>query len=231
MSLCHSMRHFVAAQKMLDIHKSRDLVSLQTIICMIVFLQSAARISTCYSYIGVAVTAAVKLGLHRKTRNGTNPVEQEIRKRAFWIVQKTDVYIGQILGLPTLLDLEDVDQELPLEVDDEYITPQGIYHPLGDNKFTIQAAANAHTALKMIMAKAVKHLYPTKGPQMESGQGSKTHIVSYAKILEVEQNLQQWQQNLPYTRDAVDNLPDHMPRYVDGLHRLRIGTSVDDGAV
>jgi len=206
------MRHFVAAQRMLDVHKCRDLVSLQTTICMIIFLQCTARISTCYSYIGTAVTAAVKLGLHRKTRNGTNPVEQETRKRVFWILQKMDIYIGQILGLPTLLSSEDVDQDLPLEVDDEYITSQGIYHPLGNSKFSIQAAANAHTALMRIMAKAVKHLYPIKGPQTESDQGSKTHTVSYTKILEVERDIQQWQQNLPYTRDVVDKLPDYMPR-------------------
>ena len=208
------MRHFVAAQKMLDIHKCRNLVSLQTIICMIVFLQSAARISTCYSYTGAAVTAAFKLGLHRKSRNGTNPVEQEIRKRAFWIIQKTDVYIGQILGLPTLLNLEDVDQDLPLEVDDEYITSEGIYHPLSDSKFTIQAASNAHTALMMIMGKAVKHLYPTKGPRTKSSQGSDAHIVSYVKVLEVERDLQQWHQHLPYTREVVERLPGHMSRYV-----------------
>lgn len=208
------MRHFVAAQKMLDLHKCRDLVSLQTILCMIIFLQSAARISTCYSYIGCAVTAAVKLGLHQKTRNGTNPVEQEIRKRALWILQKTDVYIGQILGLPTLLNLEDIDQDQPLEVDDDYITTQGIYHPLSDSKFTVQGASNAHTALMMIMGKAVKHLYPTKGLRTKSGQGRDTHIVSYAKILGVERELQQWHHNLPYTRDVVERLPDYMRRYV-----------------
>lgn len=222
------MRHFVAAQKMLDIHKSRNLVSVQTIICMVIFLQSTARISTCYSYTGAAVTAAVKLGLHRKFRNGTNPVEQETRKRVFWVIQKTDVYIGQILGLPTLLDLEDVDQELPLEVDDEYITPQGIYHPLSDGKLTIQAASNAHTALMMIMGKAVKHLYPTKGPRTKSGQGSDTHIVNYAKILEVERDLQQWQQHLPYNQEVVERLPSYMPKYVAiGLNRLRTRVTVD----
>ena len=208
------MRHFVAAQKMLDIHKCRDLISLQTIVCMIIFLQSAARISTCYSYTGAAVTAAVQLGLHRKTRNGADPIEAELRKRAFWIVQKTDVYIGQILGLPTLLNLEDVDQDLPLEVDDDYITSEGIYQPLSSSKFTIQAAANAHTSLMLIMGKAVKHLYPTKGPRTKSAQNSDTHVVSYAKIIEVERDLQQWQQQLPYTREVVESLPDYMLRYV-----------------
>ncbi|KAI9880620.1 MAG: hypothetical protein M1830_001971 [Pleopsidium flavum] len=208
------MRHFVAAQKMLDIHRSRDLVSLQTTICMIIFLQSAARTSTCYSYIGATVTTALQLGLHRKARNGVNPVEQEIRKRAFWVIQKTDTYIAATLGLPTLLSLEDVDQEMPLEVDDECITPQGIHHQLSNSTFSIQAASNAHTALQMIMAKAVKLLYPTKGPHSEPGQDSNTHIVSYAKIREVEQDLQQWQQGLPYTCEVVDRFPEYMPSLI-----------------
>ena len=208
------MRHFVAAQKMLDIHKCRDLFSLQTIICMIIFLQSAARISTCYSYIGAAVTAAVKLGLHREARNGNDPVEQEIRKRVFWVILKTDTYIGAILGLPTLLNLEDVDQEMPLQLDDESVTSQGIHSPIGNSTFSIQAASNAHTRLQMILGKAVKLLYPIKGPHSQPGRDNTTHIISYAKIREVEEEMRQWQQGLPYTREVIDKSPAYISRYV-----------------
>ncbi len=184
---------------------------------MIVFLQSSARISTCYSYIGAAVTAAMKLGLHRKARNGSNPIEQELRKRAFWLIQATDTYIGAILGLPTLINLDDVDQELPSEVGDQDITPQGIDPSLNNNKSSIQAASNAHTALHMILAKAVKLLYPTRSPHSVKRQSDNTHIVSYSKIVEVEQDLQKWQQSLTYYHGTTDRLPDYLPRYVSRL--------------
>ena len=94
-----SMRHFFAAQKQIDIVKYCDLLSLQAVICMIVFLQSAGRISTCHPYIGIAVTIATKLGLHRKAPgNIYSLVERETWKRTFWTIQRLDAYTAAIRG-------------------------------------------------------------------------------------------------------------------------------------
>lgn len=66
------------------------------------------------------------MGLHRSVPNTFNPVERELRKRMFWIIRKLDIYVGALLGLPQMLSSDDVDQEMPLEVDDEYITLEKI---------------------------------------------------------------------------------------------------------
>ena len=89
----------------------------------------------------------------------------------------------------TLMDLLDIDQETPLEVDDEYITeneigeqPEGI--------ISMMAAPNAHTRLLKIMANVVKAIYPMK-------QGSCIYTVSFATIRELENELQEWICSLP----------------------------------
>src|SRR5437762_5199435 len=111
---------------MIDVTDCRDLVSLQAVLFMVLFLQSSANLSTCYSYIGVALRSSLRLGLHRSISNSFNPIERETRKRVFWIVRKMDTYVGALLGLPKTLSDDDIDQVFPLEVDDEFITRDGI---------------------------------------------------------------------------------------------------------
>lgn len=67
---------------------------------MVLFLQSSAKLSTCYSYVGIALRSALRLGLHRNVVADFNPIERELRKRIFWVVRKMDVYVSTLLGLP-----------------------------------------------------------------------------------------------------------------------------------
>ncbi|KAK9450788.1 fungal-specific transcription factor domain-containing protein [Limtongia smithiae] len=190
-------KYFVAARNMIDITEARDTDAIQAIILMVMFLQSTARLSTCYSYIGVAQRAALRLGLHRKVSYNFNPVEVEVRKRIFWTIRKMDTHLSAMLGLPRCIDENDIDQEQPLEIDDEYITEQGILpHPFGS--ITIQTVANAHTRLMRILSHIVEDVYPIKAraPTNAPG-GAASNCVSYARVLELENELKQWFESLP----------------------------------
>jgi hypothetical protein len=193
-----SFKYFRISRQLLDIADCRNLTSLQAIIYMIFFLQCSAKLSTCYSYIGVALRSALRMGLHRSFRGNFNLIEAEERKRAFWVAKKMDTYVGAILGLPHSLQDEDIDQELPLEVDDEYITETEIL-PMPENEISIQAAGNAHTKLNFILAKIVRVVYPIKGHSSKTGGIPNSYSVSYAKIREIEKDLQDWMDRLPMT--------------------------------
>src|ERR1700760_55 len=146
----------------MDIADCRDLRALQAVVFMILFLQSSANLSTCYSYIGIALRSALRMGLHRNLTGTFNPIERETRKRVFWIVRKMDTYVSALLGFPHMLSDDDIDQELPVEVDDEYITKDGI-RPMPPGRTSLYAASNAHTRLMEILSRVIKHIYPTKG--------------------------------------------------------------------
>ena len=163
---------------------------------MILFLQSSARLSTCYSYIGIALRSAIRMGLHRSVSNSFNPIERELRKRMFWIIRKLDIYVGALLGLPQMLSNDDIDQELPIEVDDEYITADGIL-PMPPGKLSIFVAFNAHTRLVEILVKTVRYIYPIKESNPLRSKGSQSYVVSHSKIREIEQDLQSWMEALP----------------------------------
>lgn len=162
---------------------------------MVIFLQSSAKLSTCYSYVGIALRSALRLGLHRKFTAKFNPVEQELRKRIFWVIRKMDVYASTLLGLPLMLSDDDIDQEYPLAIDDEFITPEGILPSLPD-RTPLMAGANAHARLTDIIMKVVRYIYPVKNPKFRS-KSDNSYMVSHSKIREIEQDLQTWMEELP----------------------------------
>jgi hypothetical protein len=162
---------------------------------MIQFLQSSAKLSTCYAYIGVALRSAIRMGLHRSFNINFSPIEAETRKRLFWVIRRMDIYVGAMLGLPYFLEDDDVDQDFPTEVDDEYITGTEI-RSVPNGWISVMAANNAHTKLVQILGNICKNVYPTKGTR--SGiKYSVTYSVSYSKIREMEQSLQRWLDELP----------------------------------
>ncbi|CCH41093.1 putative transcriptional activator [Wickerhamomyces ciferrii] len=180
-------RYFIAARKLIDITDARDLYAIQTIVMLILFLQCSARLSTCYSYIGVALRSALKEGLHRKLAHPFNPVELEIRKRIFWTIYKMDIYVNTMLGLPRSIATEDIDQDLPEELDDDKITEDG-YLPQDPGKLSSSAIANSHTKLILVLNQIVKNLYPIN---------SNLRLISHEKVSQMELELRSWLSNLP----------------------------------
>lgn len=187
--------YFRTARRLMDIADCRDLTSIQAVVFMILFLQSTAKMSQCYAYVGVALRSALRMGLHRAAAGRFDPIEAESRKRVFWIVRKLDVYVGAMLGLPQTLSDEDIDQEYPAEVDDEYITRDGIL-PMPEGVVSLMTAFNAHTRLVIILQKIVRKVYPinVKSPR---GQGDKTYSVPFSAIREIESEMEEWKTSLP----------------------------------
>lgn len=195
---------------MLDITDCRDLLSLQTVIFMILFLQGSAKLATCYSYIGIALRGCCRLGMHRKVTTHFHYIEQEERKRCFWLVRKLDTYVGTMLGLPHMLATEDVDQELPLEVHDECIKEDEIL-PVRSNDFPLMKATNAHTKLLFIMKKVLQYVYPLNPPSQQTGQAV---TISHSRIRELERDLQAWMDQLPMELRPSPDAKSDLSRYV-----------------
>lgn len=196
---------------MLNIIDCRDLITLQAIFFMILFLQSTANLATCYAYVGIALRACCRLGLHRKVRMNFNAIEQEERKRIFWLIRKLDTYVGAMLGLPQMLSEEDVDQEQPVEVNDEYILEEGI-KPMPAGVFPFIRATNAATKLIDIMRKVVRYVYPIQASNTDENNGR--YAISHAKIRELEDDLQIWMDELPMELRPSDSVGIELSRYV-----------------
>ena len=179
---------------------------------MILFLQSTANLSTCFSYVGIALHSAIRMGLHRSITGNFNPIESEIRKRIFWQIRKMDIYVGAMLGLPTMLSDDDIDQDMPLEIDDEALTVDAVLPPRKD-RVPFMAATNAHMRLIRILQKIMRYIYPIKNTQHVRSQ-AQSYVVSYAHIREIERDLQEWMENLPASLRPGGPASPHLERYV-----------------
>ncbi|KAL4785648.1 fungal-specific transcription factor domain-containing protein [Aspergillus varians] len=188
-------QYFKAGRQLLEITDCRDLSSLQAICFMVIFLQSSAKLSTCYSYVGIALRSALRLGLHRSVTTNFNPIERELRRRIFWVIRKMDVYVSTLLGLPQMLSEDDIDQEYPMSIDGEFITEDGIL-PTPRDRIHAMVGPNAHTRLTVIVLKIVKYIYPLKTAQHRS-KSDQRYVVSHSKIREIERDLQNWMEELP----------------------------------
>ncbi|KAL8829382.1 MAG: hypothetical protein Q9191_002047 [Dirinaria sp. TL-2023a] len=122
-----------------------------------------------------------------------NPIESQIRQRIFWAVRKMDIYVGALLGLPMFLNDDDIDQRLPTEIDDEFITSEKIL-PMPEGRLSLMTAFNAHNRLVDILLKTTKYIYPTKTVGHKPGH---SYAVSHGRVREIEQDLQKWMESLP----------------------------------
>jgi hypothetical protein len=194
---------------MIDVTDCRDLQNLQAILFMIIFLQSTAKLATCYAYIGVALRTCCRLGMHRNIEAPKqNVIEREERRRVFWLVRKMDTYVGTMLGLPQMLSEDDVDQKYPTEVTDECIFEDGI-RTTSTDIFPLLKATNAHTRLTAILRKVIKYVYPVKGGSSPSDD---RYTISHAKIREIERDLQKWMDALPTELRPAENAGDERSR-------------------
>lgn len=156
-------KYFIASRKLIDITNSTDIQSIQTIFMLTLFLQCSARLSTCYSYIGIALRSALRQGLHRKLQNFSNPIESEIKKRLFWTIYKLEIYVNSMLGLPNSIGESDIDVEFPQDLDDVNIDEFRIL-PQQEGKLSSCGMNNSHTKLILILNHIVKSLYKTSNP-------------------------------------------------------------------
>ena len=213
----YRLKYYRTAKTLLqDLAECRDIVSLQALLFMILFLQATSNLSACYSFVGIALRSALRIGLHRHLQHEKiGAIEQEVRKRVFYVIRQMDIYVSTMLGFPLLLNTDDVDQPFPSEVDDEYITTKGIIAPPPGTPSFFEAF-NAHTRLMEVLGKITKYVYPMhmQGQPESKADGTATCLISYSRIKEIEADLQIWYERLPEMWRPSPDGPIEVVRYV-----------------
>lgn len=138
--------------------------------------------STCYSYLCIAVSASLEMGLY--TNVATHDMSDEERNRRnciFTVLQVMDTYITVALGAPrTLRDIVPA-QTLPSST-----------RPV--EMAELLASTYAHAELIEILAAAVDSIHPVTQPM---SQKNGFYGVEYGKIVAIENRLEAWFAKLP----------------------------------
>ncbi|KAI0706989.1 fungal-specific transcription factor domain-containing protein [Earliella scabrosa] len=165
------------------------------------FLQGTSAPQACWTIIGVGIRMAQDVGAHRKKVYSASPtIEEELWRRAFWVLVAMDRSTSFALGRPCAIQDEDFDIDLPTECDDEYWTaadPEAAFkQPPG--KPSKIAFFNCFVRLHQILAFAMRTIYSinkSKALLGFVGQQWEQHIVA-----ELDSALNKW----------IDSVPDHL---------------------
>lgn len=182
---------------------------MQALLCSTIYLQGTGQLPLCYTYVSLAMTAAIRMGMHQADSLAKfNAVERETRKRIFWTLRVMDSYITTVLDLPRTLSDDEMDQSYPQDIDDVYISTHGIKKP---NEPCLMASINAHTRLTRILAKVKKI---ASGSKEHDHKPNSRYQVDYAKIVEAEQELTEWSSTLPTYNGFPNHIRREMERFV-----------------
>ena len=153
---------FQAAQAKLATETGKvRLESVQARLAICLYLLHTSRPNQAWYTFGITVQILMALGMHRARAASAqkhDAVTTECRKRAFWAASTLDTYLSVILGRPSLIHGDDVDQQFPEAVDDEELSSSGIATNRVQKDRIIQASIS-HAKITRIVKKALREQY------------------------------------------------------------------------
>ncbi|KAJ7282765.1 fungal-specific transcription factor domain-containing protein, partial [Mycena rebaudengoi] len=191
-----------------DFTAAPTLYDLQLAVFAIIYLQGTCSPEPCWPLCAAGVRDAQEIGIHVRKRidKTTMTIEDELFKRAYWMLIVCDALISAFLGRPRVINDDDYDIDYPIEADDEYwenIDPEKRFQqPAGKPSmytFTVQ-----YFKLIEILGLAQKTIYSPKRSQRDkkSIEIAVTELeqVFCTKSLTIHSALNKW----------VDGIPDHL---------------------
>ncbi|KAF2015621.1 hypothetical protein BU24DRAFT_408821 [Aaosphaeria arxii CBS 175.79] len=105
-----------------------DLEHLENLLLLIQFSSFTSHPSVTWHYVGLATRLAIDLGLHDEPppHHQLDPLSLDRRKRLFWATYTFERNLCTVLGRPVSIADEAIFVSLPVDVDDNYITEDGI---------------------------------------------------------------------------------------------------------
>ncbi|KJA27601.1 hypothetical protein HYPSUDRAFT_34708 [Hypholoma sublateritium FD-334 SS-4] len=177
-----------------NLYRRTTLYELQLQALHVLFCQSSETPHGIWAQIGLAVRLSQEVGAHRrrpKTADDVPTVENELWKRAFWVLLSLDRHISSYAGRPCALQDEDFDLDLPLECDDEY-WEHGFQQP--PDKPSSISFFNCYLRLIDILAYAMRLIYPIKRPRNNFGRPP---LSEQQVIAELDSAMNGWMDSVP----------------------------------
>ncbi|KAH6626322.1 fungal-specific transcription factor domain-containing protein [Chaetomium sp. MPI-SDFR-AT-0129] len=175
------------------IMRNTDLLSVQALLGMSLFMQGTPNPQPSTLLIATAIRLSHTIGLHKRgTGFNLNPIEIEQRKRVFWIAYMLDKDSCLRSGRPPAQDDADMNVELP-----DADPADGIGNiPLADGKGKMNLF-RVMCELAIVESRVYTKLYSTKATKQTDGELLNT-------IGELDKELEDWKDRIP-----IDFRPEH----------------------
>ncbi|PYH89801.1 hypothetical protein BO71DRAFT_453204 [Aspergillus ellipticus CBS 707.79] len=196
---CRSEQWYAASKYMTSLESGPPrLETVQARLGQCLYLLSTSRANECWYAFGTALQLVTAMGLHRRCpgkrpKGGNTYLDRELRKRILWSAYMLDRYLSVMFGRPRLLHDEDIDQDLPEEVNDEDMLQDDPARRTGSAD-CMMIASILHFKLGRILGDISRQLY-TVNPS------SRSPALETAARLTFE--LEQWKATAPALFNSV----------------------------
>ncbi|KAF7947981.1 hypothetical protein EAE96_009050 [Botrytis aclada] len=160
-SLDISMLHYQLADEQLRSETGPpQLTSVQARLLQCYYLMARGRINQCWSKFSDVVSLIFTLDLNRyySKRGIIDLIEVECQKRVFWAAFFLDKFLSYALGRPQRLKIDDIDQELPKNINDRQFTPNNLI-PASPDDLSSNLASNLQFELAIIASNILDEFY------------------------------------------------------------------------
>ncbi|KAI1022224.1 hypothetical protein LB504_007231 [Fusarium proliferatum] len=120
---------YISAQLYADVLSKDNIESIQALLCYAMYSLRSLEGPSLWKISGLALRQCIELGYHRGVKQfapAANTLQQEMRKRVFWVAQGIDCTVAVRLGRPLGIPPQEIDAEFPSDVDDSALTEAGI---------------------------------------------------------------------------------------------------------
>jgi hypothetical protein len=176
--------------------RNTDLFSVQALLGMALFLQGTPNPQPSFSLVAAAIRLAHSIGLHKRGSGfNLNDVENEQRKRVFWIAYCLDKDICLRSGRPPAQDDDDMNVELPSEDPPDNVGNIPLAQE-SDGRRTMNLF-RLMCRFAEIQSRVYKQLYSVRASRQTDGQLLNT-------IGDLDAQLEAWKDSIP-----LDFRPEH----------------------
>ncbi|CAK5283073.1 unnamed protein product [Mycena citricolor] len=165
----------------------------------VTFLHGSSVPQCCWTLVAMGIRMAQDVGAHRR-KDGTHvwTVEDELWKRAFWVLIMLDRMSSLQHGRPVTIQDEDFDLDFPIECDDEFWETEdpALAFRQPKNRPSTICGFNAFLRLSQVLSFALRTLYSTiKSKALFSLTKDKSW--SSRIVAELDSALDKWLRELP----------------------------------
>ncbi|KAH9451699.1 hypothetical protein Pst134EA_025643 [Puccinia striiformis f. sp. tritici] len=212
--------YFQAALQYYD-HVSSNTTTIQALLFLSMYSFRSTKGLSTWHLTGLAMRTALELGLHRKTPKAQqiSPSTEEAKRRIWWSVYALERTIAFQLGRPIAIQDDEIDNELPLDIDchimddeqilarrsaiDKKLSETGTNlennpYPLG---WTTMSPSLHHIRLRMILTKIKAKVYHPRFSRENMEQ-------RHANVESLASELDRWRAHIPAKNVTTGNADD-----------------------
>jgi hypothetical protein len=193
-----------AMQHVASVREASPIDNLQALVLLIVYhLRSESR-NGLWHLTGLAMRTVTDIGLHREASTRSLPLlEAQLRRRLFWSVYALESILAGALGRPMSLSDCDIDQPLPLSINDSDHM-QGINTNYVHGSMTLGQEAYPPTNLTQFILLSQLRTFEAR-IQRTIYRVDRTISALQPKMYRLISDLDAWRQNLPPNLQASEH--------------------------